>query len=126
VTRPVIFEVELNGFTKDPFGGCRAGLSASAEISRAEVRRQHQPPYGGRRSRRWRQGPDPSGCGSRPRRARRVRVTTGCVCEHSCVYSQPGAHWRSGLPWVVGAATALRRSCDDRCAGAEEAVAAGP
>ncbi|MGH7610294.1 MAG: YceI family protein [Candidatus Dormibacteria bacterium] len=36
VTRPVTFEVELNGFTKDPFGGYRIGISAGAEISRSE------------------------------------------------------------------------------------------
>lgn len=36
VTRPVILELQLNGFTKDPFGGYRAGFSAGAEISRAD------------------------------------------------------------------------------------------
>src|SRR6266542_3559902 len=28
VTRPVELELEVNGFTKDPFGGTRAGFSA--------------------------------------------------------------------------------------------------
>ena len=36
VTRPVIFELELNGFTKDPFGGYRTGLSATTDISRSD------------------------------------------------------------------------------------------
>ncbi|MGH8987577.1 MAG: YceI family protein [Acidimicrobiales bacterium] len=36
ITRPVTFDVELNGFTKDPFGGYRIGFSASAEIRRAD------------------------------------------------------------------------------------------
>jgi polyisoprenoid-binding protein YceI len=36
VTRPVTFQLELNGFTKDPFGGYRAGFSATTNISRSE------------------------------------------------------------------------------------------
>lgn len=36
VTRPVTFQVELNGFTKDPFGGYRTGLSAATEINRRD------------------------------------------------------------------------------------------
>lgn len=34
VTRPVTFHLELNGFTKDPYGGYRTGMSATADISR--------------------------------------------------------------------------------------------
>ncbi|MGH9105327.1 MAG: YceI family protein [Acidimicrobiales bacterium] len=36
VTRPVTFGLELNGFTADPFGGYRTGLSATTEISRSD------------------------------------------------------------------------------------------
>ncbi len=36
VTRPVTFELELNGFTKDPYGGYRTGFSATADISRSD------------------------------------------------------------------------------------------
>jgi polyisoprenoid-binding protein YceI len=36
VTRPVSFELELNGFTKDPYGGYRAGFSAATSISRSD------------------------------------------------------------------------------------------
>jgi polyisoprenoid-binding protein YceI len=34
VTRPVTFHVEVNGFGPDPYGGTRAGFSATAEINR--------------------------------------------------------------------------------------------
>jgi polyisoprenoid-binding protein YceI len=34
VTRPVTFRLELNGFGPDPYGGTRAGFSATAEINR--------------------------------------------------------------------------------------------
>jgi len=34
VTRPVTFRVELNGFGPDPYGGTRAGFSATTEINR--------------------------------------------------------------------------------------------
>ena len=34
VTRPVTFRLELNGFGPDPFGGTRAGFSATTEINR--------------------------------------------------------------------------------------------
>lgn len=34
VTKPVALEVEVNGFGPDPFGGTRAGFSATGEISR--------------------------------------------------------------------------------------------
>ena len=36
VTRPVTFHLELNGFTKDPYGGYRAGFSATTVISRSD------------------------------------------------------------------------------------------
>jgi len=36
VTRPVPLKLELNGFTADPYGGTRAGFSASGEISRGD------------------------------------------------------------------------------------------
>jgi polyisoprenoid-binding protein YceI len=34
VTRPVTFKLEVNGFGPDPFGGTRAGFSATTEINR--------------------------------------------------------------------------------------------
>jgi polyisoprenoid-binding protein YceI len=36
VTKPVSLEIEVNGFGPDPFGGTRAGFSATGEISRKE------------------------------------------------------------------------------------------
>ncbi len=36
ITRPVTLAVEVNGFTPDPYGGTRAGFSATAEINRQE------------------------------------------------------------------------------------------
>jgi polyisoprenoid-binding protein YceI len=36
VTKPVQLKVELNGFTGDPFGGTRAGFSATTEINRGD------------------------------------------------------------------------------------------
>ena len=35
-TRPVTLDVDVNGFTPDPYGGTRAGFSASAEINRQD------------------------------------------------------------------------------------------
>jgi len=35
-TRPVTLDVEVNGFTPDPYGGTRAGFSASTEIDRQD------------------------------------------------------------------------------------------
>ena len=35
-TRPVTLTVEVNGFGPDPYGGTRAGFSASGEIDRTE------------------------------------------------------------------------------------------
>jgi polyisoprenoid-binding protein YceI len=36
VTRPVPLTAEVNGFGPDPYGGTRAGFSASGEIDRTE------------------------------------------------------------------------------------------
>ena len=36
VTKPVQLKLEPNGFTKDPFGGTRAGFSATTEINRQD------------------------------------------------------------------------------------------
>ena len=36
ITRPVSLEVEVNGFGPDPFGGYRAGFSATTEIRRSD------------------------------------------------------------------------------------------
>lgn len=36
VTRPVTLDLELNGFTSDPYGGTRVGFSARAEINRQD------------------------------------------------------------------------------------------
>jgi polyisoprenoid-binding protein YceI len=35
-TRPVTLDVDVNGFSPDPYGGTRAGFSASAEINRQD------------------------------------------------------------------------------------------
>ena len=36
ITRPVQLALEVNGFGPDPFGGTRAGFSATGEINRTE------------------------------------------------------------------------------------------
>jgi polyisoprenoid-binding protein YceI len=36
VTRPVTLALDVNGFTRDPFGATRAGFSATAEINRRD------------------------------------------------------------------------------------------
>src|SRR6266540_3392770 len=36
VTRPMTLALDVNGFTKDPYGGTRAGFSATGEIDRKE------------------------------------------------------------------------------------------
>ncbi len=36
ITRPVALTVEVNGFGPDPYGGTRAGFSATGEINRAD------------------------------------------------------------------------------------------
>jgi polyisoprenoid-binding protein YceI len=48
-TRPVTLALDVNGFTRDPYGGTRAGFSATTELDRGDLRHQHQPPYGRRR-----------------------------------------------------------------------------
>jgi polyisoprenoid-binding protein YceI len=35
-TRPVTLDVEVNGFTPDPYGGTRTGFSATTEINRQD------------------------------------------------------------------------------------------
>jgi polyisoprenoid-binding protein YceI len=34
VTRPVTLALDVNGFTRDPYGGTRAGFSATTELNR--------------------------------------------------------------------------------------------
>ena len=36
ITRPVDLEVEVNGFGPDPYGGTRAGLTATGQINRSD------------------------------------------------------------------------------------------
>jgi polyisoprenoid-binding protein YceI len=36
VTRPVTLALDVNGFTRDPYGGTRAGFSATAELNRGD------------------------------------------------------------------------------------------
>ncbi|MEP6650256.1 MAG: YceI family protein, partial [Lapillicoccus sp.] len=36
VTRPITLEVELGGFGPDPYGGTRAGFSATTQINRTD------------------------------------------------------------------------------------------
>ena len=36
VTRPVTLALDVNGFARDPYGGTRAGFTATAEISRSD------------------------------------------------------------------------------------------
>ena len=36
VTRPVTLALDVNGFTRDPYGGTRAGFSATGEINRTD------------------------------------------------------------------------------------------
>jgi polyisoprenoid-binding protein YceI len=36
VTRPVTLALDVHGFTKDPYGGFRAGFSATGEIDRRD------------------------------------------------------------------------------------------
>jgi polyisoprenoid-binding protein YceI len=36
ISRPITLELEVNGFTKDPMGGTRAGFSATSEINRKD------------------------------------------------------------------------------------------
>jgi hypothetical protein len=36
VTRPVTLALDINGFTRDPYGNTRAGFSATTEINRGD------------------------------------------------------------------------------------------
>ena len=36
VTKPVDLQLEVNGFTKDPYGGTRAGFSATTSFNRKD------------------------------------------------------------------------------------------
>jgi polyisoprenoid-binding protein YceI len=38
VTRPVTLALDVNGFTRDPYGGTRAGFSATTELDRGDFR----------------------------------------------------------------------------------------
>ena len=49
VTRPVTLALDVNGFTRDPYGGTRAGFSATTELNRGGLRHHHQHPHGRRR-----------------------------------------------------------------------------
>jgi YceI-like domain len=49
VTRPVTLALDVNGFTRDPYGGTQAGFSATTEAQPGRLRHQHQPPHGRRR-----------------------------------------------------------------------------
>jgi polyisoprenoid-binding protein YceI len=44
VTRPITLTVEVNGFGPDPYGGTRAGFSASGELGRTEYGISFNPP----------------------------------------------------------------------------------
>ena len=37
VTRPVTLALDVNGFTRDPYGGTRAGFSATTELNRGDL-----------------------------------------------------------------------------------------
>lgn len=47
VTRPITLAVEFNGTSEDPWGGTRAGFSATASISRKEYGIEFNVPFGG-------------------------------------------------------------------------------
>ena len=57
-TKPVTLKLEVNGFGPDPFGGTRAGFSASGEINRHDFGVSYNGPIPGRRRRRQREGLD--------------------------------------------------------------------
>ena len=46
-TRPVTLDVEVNGFTPDPYGGTRAGFSATTEINRQDFAVSYNGPIPG-------------------------------------------------------------------------------
>lgn len=47
VTKPVTLELELNGFTPDPYGGTRVGFSAKTEINRQDFSVSYNGPIPG-------------------------------------------------------------------------------
>jgi polyisoprenoid-binding protein YceI len=47
VTRPITLDLEFNGVGEDPWGGARAGFSASTSISRKEYGIEFNVPLGG-------------------------------------------------------------------------------
>jgi polyisoprenoid-binding protein YceI len=49
VTRPVTLALDVNGFTRDPYGGTRAGFSATTELNRDDFGISTNIPHGRRR-----------------------------------------------------------------------------
>ena len=47
VTRPTTLELEVNGFTPDPYGGTRAGFTATTEINRQDFEVSYNGPIPG-------------------------------------------------------------------------------
>jgi polyisoprenoid-binding protein YceI len=47
VTKPVTLELEVNGFTPDPYGGTRAGFTATTEINRQDFEVSYNGPIPG-------------------------------------------------------------------------------
>lgn len=47
VTRPITLTIEFNGISEDPWGGTRAGFSATASISRKDYGVEFNIPFGG-------------------------------------------------------------------------------
>jgi YceI-like domain len=45
VTRPVTLALDVNGFTRDPYGGTRGGFSATTELSRGDFGISTNPPW---------------------------------------------------------------------------------
>ena len=69
-TKPVTLKLEVNGFGPDPFGGTRAGFSASGEINRNDFGVSYNGPIPGRRRHRQREGHDHPRDRRCPRQAR--------------------------------------------------------
>jgi polyisoprenoid-binding protein YceI len=47
VTKPITLELEVNGFTPDPYGGTRAGFTATTEINRQDFEVSYNGPIPG-------------------------------------------------------------------------------
>ena len=47
VTKPITLKLEVNGFTPDPFGGTRAGFTATTEINRQDFEVNYNGPIPG-------------------------------------------------------------------------------